>query len=758
MKKKAKRSSSQLPNWEHALRVVLAGLSGISANAYADTLGIAGGQEAGAAYAAFVSSDGTVTPISPLPNPGEINAVDINASGIAIIGGRDNTSTDAYAAFVSTDGIIQDFSIGSSTNCNFTSAHISASGLGLVGGYVSANTPYVAFLSQDGTITPFDVSSAPFNMGFNSLTQTDLNDSGIGLIGGEGGDGGTHAFAAYIYPNGDSVPFSNQFPDVGSIACVSISNNGSGLVAGRGNGSDPYAALINLDQNVIPLSGLNSGSYQAVAINATGSGIMGGSDGSGNAYASLVAPNGTLTELFDPAPSGSISSVDLNNEGVGIIAGTNGGSTYAAIVESNGALAPIFDSPPAGSINAVAINDQKIGLLGGSDDLLFLIAPNGTVTQLDALIGGSISSTSLKSVANNAVPKEEIAPSSSIYSQLTMASAQGTRLIQKNHVWRHGKGENPNFRESVASNQLAFNEELNSKSIAALSPQTRFAPKTDSQFKNSFWMEPFGTYVHLKGSQNLPNISNQVGGFLIGYDREGEDYLVGASFGYAFNYISYSQRVGHGKLQEELGSLYGAYYANHFWTALSIWGGGFQLDTTRHTLGQVTSYGKTNGWILTPQLEMASPWEIDNGKRYYVEPFVSLEYINSWQAAYTETGAAGFNLQMPSVYNSLLQSEVGLRFYQRFLYNWGDFCLEEKASYVNQKPFGDRSATTSFVGGGASFPVAVGNSETQNLGSFQILGAFVPKSNKYYGGLSFETMAGSSFQYYFGSAFWGVNF
>jgi outer membrane autotransporter protein len=156
---------------------------------------------------------------------------------------------------------------------------------------------------------------------------------------------------------------------------------------------------------------------------------------------------------------------------------------------------------------------------------------------------------------------------------------------------------------------------------------------------------------------------------------------------------------------------------------------------------------------------MASPWAMDGKNRYFVEPFFSLDWINVWQDSYTETGKAGLNLKIRDWYSSLLQSEAGLRFYERFAYGWGDLCLEEKLSYINQAPFHFNSVVTSFVGAASSFPIAVGSSRVENLAALQLSGSFEPKNRSYpYGGIDFQVTGNGSYQAYFVNVFCGKDF
>ena len=91
---------------EDSMRILLASLATIVVEAYADVpVGLIGGETSGsAAYAAFVASDGTLTPISDLPSSANtISSVAMNATGAGLIGGQISGST-GYAALVSPSG------------------------------------------------------------------------------------------------------------------------------------------------------------------------------------------------------------------------------------------------------------------------------------------------------------------------------------------------------------------------------------------------------------------------------------------------------------------------------------------------------------------------------------------------------------------------------------------------------------------------------------------------------------------------------
>ncbi len=762
--KKRNRSKHQL-NWESSMKLLFAGLLGFGVAAYADIpVGIMGGESSDGSYAALITSaDGSVTPISGVPTTGVslISSVAINSSGLSLIGGRSDSA--AYASFVSADGTLLPLTLSVSTG-EIPNVALNDAGLGLIGGTdFSLNATYLAHVLSDGTVTPIS-----FSLG--NIEDVAMSNSGFGLVGGEGNDG--FMYGAYVASNGDVTRITGT-PEVdnGHIYATALNSAGNGIVGGR-QVSSVYAAFVSPDGTVSTVLDTSSnGQLSSVAINNQGKALIGGQDFSSQVYAAYAQANGDVTVLFDSPFNGAINSVALNDEGVGLIGGNNGPNFYAAFVHPDGRMTSIhWDLFPAGEINSVAINNEGVGLVGGTSidpsGYVALVAPNGTLTELTLTDATGINSVALimgDAILDQATPKSAGPFGSIAYAQLAAASALENRLTQQNRLWtKKRKGMSP---ANVADNQgdVAYNEE----DLVSLGRALAVSPKTQSTVRgttptykpNSFWVEPFGDFVYLKEQGSIPRYSNEVGGVLVGYDRQGDNFIVGATAGYAFNYVQYSQGIGHAKVQEEMGSLYGSYYTDHFWFALALWGGWYQTKNTRHTLAQITSTGKAHGWIVEPHLELASPWAIDNGGLYYVEPFAQFDWVNNWQHHYTETGASGLNLQVPNIYNSLLQSEIGLRFYERFVYGWGDFCFEQKVSYVNQAPFDVNPATTSFVGSAATFPVAVASSQVQNLAAVQILGCFVPANTSIpYGGFSFQTTAGSSYQSYFVSLFSGIDF
>ncbi len=141
-----------------------------------------------------------------------------------------------------------------------------------------------------------------------------------------------------------------------------------GIIGGSSGGSATAATFIPLDTtSVTLLSPLPTGTISSVAMNDFNQAIMGGTS-SNAAFAQLVSSSKTLTSV-GPLPSAPsfINSVAINSSNVSIIGGQNdAGIGYAAWVGGSGAVATINTTLAAASeINAVAINDAGQALIGG---------------------------------------------------------------------------------------------------------------------------------------------------------------------------------------------------------------------------------------------------------------------------------------------------------------------------------------------------------------------------------------------------------
>ncbi len=736
--------------WKAMFRYPLVVLLGLTTLYGAEQIGIIGGSDLSLfPYAAFVDQNGIVTDLSPsIPlSFGEIFSVGINSMGAGIIAGHSGV------ALVAPNGSLTIVSGGTfpATTGDFSSAAINDSGKGIVGGQDSMTTfAYAAFIAPDGTPTSLGGSLFPSQGNIRSVA---INNSGIGIIGGEDSAGPISTYAERVDADGTLIPLvGSPLPVRGFIRSVAINSLGSGIIGGQDdNGNFKYGGLVSPNAFLTPITGLNfsssHGSIASVAISDTGTAIIGGFTIViiRSAYAALVSPDGIARELSSsnfPMLDGVISSVAINSSGEGIIGGQNlgiSGPAYAAFVSPQGILReiPLSTVVPDGVVFTVAINEAGLGLIAaesaGISNYAALVAPNGVLTPLT---GNGFSSTNL--VILQVALKEVAIPTSigslwnAINSQLAAAYALESHLIT-----------------SIATDPFALNDPCcNQESIACSTPYT-------------LWLSPFGASIKQNATGSNSSLRDDIGGALLGFDYRIPDstFLFGTGIGYSYNSTHYGNEPNRGTLQEELLFVYSAYQRQHFWINAALWGGLYQMTNKRYTLSSIRSTTGTDGWLFTPHLEVAAPLSIFDDGILSFEPFAMADFVNNWQHHFTEHGASGLNLQLTDQWTSVLRSEVGFRFYQALNYSYGTLLLQEKVSYINQKPFHAGSVTTSFVSSSSSFPIAIGSSHIQNLGGFTLHASFLPKNNSLpYVSIDLSKESGFLYRAYFLNLEIGKNF
>jgi hypothetical protein len=761
---------------------------GASIQAHADPIGVIGGRldddDSSAFSALITNSAGGFTSISGLPPEGRITSVDINSSGVSLIAGyaeNEDGDDSGYFALLSTAGAITASGSIPATSegddLRLISGSINNPGNAIVGG-ADSFTAYVAQITPDGTVSrvtlPNDGDKAAVG-----IYSTDLNDSGVGIVGGEGFDGDNiPAYGALVQSDGTASVITGIPNDTvtGRVGSVAINSSGKGIVGGYFNdsGNKILGGFVSSDGVYTTFYDENvDGVLQGVAINESGAGLVGGENGDSDLYAALVSPDGTLTSLFESPPRGTIYSTAINDSGIGILGGQyrNGESNdvmYGAFVSPDGTVTR-FDllNVDGSTVQSVAIDSGGVGLVGGDGDgesyaYAALVAPNGTVTQLDlsalqtrAVLGVALipSASSSSSSSFQASPTSVSGSNGSVSVQYAATLALQTHLVERNQIWDLSSNS-ANLTSGIPEDRhLAYNDSEND--FSTIAPNRVGSARRP----NTLWFKPFGNFIRADQQGGVPKYSNDTWGGLLGYDRQGDQFLAGVAVGYASNRTRFSESGSSGSINQGMVAGYSRLYWDNFWFGASLWGGGFRLHNTRKTLQVVDSKGKTSGWLVSPQIELASPWMMGVTSRYYVEPFALATWTKNWQSGYTETGSSGLNLVMPNTSTRVWQFETGLRFYQKFLYNWGQFRLMEKVSYMNFTPSGGTTATTSYIGSASTFPVAITSSKVQNLFSSELMLMFVPKEVKYpYGGLSGQVAVNGRFQSYFVSLFIGARF
>ena len=707
---------------------------------------IGGINQDGTCYAALITPpNGTITALSDIsPDPGfGILSVSINISGSGIIAGEAGGKFGCYIATFGTDGVLHTCN-NIPTLAQMFSACINDKGLSLVGGYsYDTGKSYVALITNN-TATPV-IGTDILNTEALSVA---LNSSGNGIVSFNNGT------VMLIPPSGPAVLVSGDLTAM-PVNSVAINNLGVGLIGGGTVSAPGYAALVSPNGIASTLSGTLpiNGPISSVAINDAGEGLIGGSNFPPTGYAAQVSAQGSITEL-DVSGSSHIYSASINSSGSGILGGDSASNEgYIALVTPGRPIQPITISSIS-QINSVAISQSGISIVGGEAGITgtgycALIAPNGSLTPLTELPGitSNINSVATPSPfqANFATPSSVGPYTGAATTLLSAAYAMNSHLATQIHSWTK------RFSITTAdAGEIVYTANCQTKSPISPTPTSE---------RYTVWAAPFGSYIHQKQNHQIPSLDNSIAGILAAFDYRGENTLAGAGFGYGYNSLHYGQLQGHSRIQEELAVLYGAYKKERFWLDIALWAGLYQTHGSRFSVfNLVTSKMYTHGWLCSPHLELAFPQESASGW-FTTEPFFMFDWVNNWQASFTETGASGLNVAMPHLYNSLLRSELGLRWYQSLQYQWGRLLIEEKTSYINQAPFHFHNATTYFVGATSTFPIAIGSTQTQNLCGIELRASLFPtKATLPYATFDFQGQFGNLSQTYFGNLEIGKKF
>ncbi|MEM7175943.1 MAG: autotransporter outer membrane beta-barrel domain-containing protein [Chlamydiota bacterium] len=569
------------------------------------------------------------------------------------------------ATFPSIDGMIR-------------SVAINNSGMGIIGGQDNTGTmpAYAALVSPTGTLT--NLFDATFPSTDAVITSVAINNSGSGIIGGQQDGTSGPAYAALVSPTGVLTNLLDAtFPSTsGVINSVAINDSGWGIIGGEDQEQDlSYAALVSPSGDLIPFSGgnfpLNNIDIISVAINNSKWGIIGGSRNSG--YAALVTPNNDLIELFEGGVDLNLSilSVAINNSNMAIIGGKDFRGPefpYAALVAQDGTLTTIPTTvfPSGVQVESVAINDAGVAILG----------VNMSTSLQDAVYAILI--------APNGAITNISRDNFSFYQTASIRSvAISDKLIETTVPKSFGPGSS--FANAIfpLTSQVLPNHAMYHHKASYNQPQVEADPNfaiglladaTDAiqtstpclQAANySIWFTPFGTYAHQKEDQNFVALTNWIGGGMLGFDYRGiRDTVIGIGSAYAYNYVDYSESAGRAHFHQGFLTLYGSWNRKNLFINAALWGGYYRLYNKRNTLHFITSTANVNGWQLTAHLELSAPFHPLTHNWFVIDPFIMADWISNWQGSVGESGPSGLNIYFGSAYTSLLRTEIGFRFFE----------------------------------------------------------------------------------------------
>ncbi len=711
----------------------------ISTDINSSGIGIIGGIRTdlvAAAYAALVYPNQEVVEITGLPPIGFIRSVAINSSGNGIVGGADYTA--AYAAFVSVDGTLRVLSILPTGFSLFVD--INDAGTGILGG-----SNYVAFASSSGIVTPLP------SLGDVDLNDVAINNFGIGLIGGTQ-NGSTDTYAALVSSPSTVTVLTTDLTG-GTVNSVAINDAGLGLIGGtKTGGADAYAAHVSSTGVVTPVTVPAAGEILSVALNESGLGLIGGTQNSNaDAYAAYVSSSGTVTPLsLLPTGNAAINSVAINSLGAGLIGGfQNTDDGYLALVTPTGTvmqLAVPSDIPLNSVAFALFSQVPTVGLSGNNKKFAKEInqnAPELAFYFLPSALEGSLSNA-LQSAAPTRNGLSFFTASNNVF-YLNHALSNH---LQNAHHFRNR--ETASQALAMGEQSLGFNDELTA-SIAMMRPRPKSAQNIKQCSKDrpyTIWGDVIGAFAHQKSQHQTVGFNPNTGAVVVGFDATLNDTTwVGGGAAYSYTHIHEHQHAGHSNINQEYLFAYTTYAPSKFYLDAALWTGFFQTSQVRHirmTGFEFNAKSDPHGWQLAPHLELGYN-AIDKNK-LVIDPFLMLDWVASWQNSFREKGGSPFNVHQKHHFGSLLRAELGVRFFETVCFNKWNLVLEEKGAYARREPFKTGAVTSTLIGAPGSFTVET-LSTGQNLAVLELGATFEPKDQSYpYGTIDYQAELNGNYQ------------
>ncbi len=516
---------------------------------------------------------------------------------------------------------------------------------------------------------------------------------------------------------------------IGGLTGMTLTKNGVGTQTL--SGMNTYTGLTSIQEGTLSINGSVVGD-----VTVSSGGIL---KGSGSIGGATVIGNGATLSPGDPIGTITLGSLALNSNSRTVIEIDPAGFSSIQVTDSSAVDGPlhIVQDPGAYTHQGSYLILSSGSLSGGFSS----ISSTPGFTFNLSRIGNDIYLNYLLRIPTQGLSENSLivakhlnvnAPPSSAFTFLAGLTGNAlNRALESVSPSRNAFGTYIAAQTafslsgivSTRMDELRFSREefLQDHFLSALTADcsSRIAkPVRCKEPKNEFsaWVSVFGEFSHQSASQQNPSFNFISGAALIGIDYQGRNRgVAGGSLGYAHTYYSEDHHFGHGNINYYFASVYGNWFTGDFYFSPAVWGLFNQIKNTRNISFPGFSekaHADIFAWQFIPHLEVGY-----NGRFCWgdIIPFTSADWAMSWQRGYTEHGASPFNAKQHAKRSSMVRSETGLKFCEKWEYTWGAFFLREKVSYVFEKPFETGTVNATFVGTPGSFTVTAVN-QNLNLG------------------------------------------
>lgn len=310
----------------------------------------------------------------------------------------------------------------------------------------------------------------------------------------------------------------------------------------------------------------------------------------------------------------------------------------------------------------------------------------------------------------------------------------------------------------MMSNHLATKRFLQQSNPAAFSPKVaKLVADASNQclptcingedlLPYEVWVSGFAEFATQAAESQNPSFNFMSEGAVVAFDYSKFcDKLIGGGIGYAHSQVHDGSHMGKSQIPYYFATIYGSFLLDHFYIEPAFLAAFHQIYNRRfisYPGVNLTAKGTVNGWQIDPHLGFG--YDIDTSWSG-IEPFAALDWVVNWEGDLNEHGAGALDMRQKSHTSSMLQSEIGIRFFQSLCRSWGRFGVKEEASYLNRAPFGTGSVTAAIVGSPA-FMTLQSLTKVQNLGAVTIdLFAEVGKNQDVFINLGYEGEFGTNY-------------
>ncbi|MDD4873992.1 MAG: autotransporter domain-containing protein [Dehalococcoidales bacterium] len=258
--------------------------------------------------------------------------------------------------------------------------------------------------------------------------------------------------------------------------------------------------------------------------------------------------------------------------------------------------------------------------------------------------------------------------------------------------------------ETLGSFVGAVSGHLNNLRLAQASDETGVSTG-DEPADNGIWAQGFGTFLHQNPQGSSNGYNAIVYGTAIGYDRSiNSDLRLGGSFGYANDNISSKDNSNHTDIDSYQATVYaGLTKSVDYLNAAFSFAYNCYSSLRNIVFPGINRRADSNYGGQQYGLYLEGGHGFQYGK-FELTPLASIEYQHLNINSYTEKNADALNLMVNRQGYNMAQSGLGAKAAYSFEGSYGTFIPELHAKWLYDIVNDNQQSTSTFTGGGASFP------------------------------------------------------